>query len=195
MVKIGNDVLEVWKSRHFGKLHKDRGPMATGGGLVEDSFVWFALRACSSPSLLLPCANNVYSVCLHIHLSILRYVQSSFDPTRLVSILRCICYPSLHLPPALHLIVLLYHPSQHPTRLDPSLCLAVLRPRLRGSCILAGILGGTVVAGKRAFVLCHDLHRSHAINDETKKKHQYSGQRHSPYALHHSRCSFSVRIR
>ena len=33
-----------------------------------------------------------------------------------------------------------------------------------------GTLGGTVVAGKRAFVLCHDLHRSHAINDETKNK-------------------------
>ena len=43
-------------------------------------------------------------------------------------------------------------------------------PGRRGGDILTGSLGGTVVAGKRAFVLCHDLHRSHAINDETKKK-------------------------
>ena len=35
---------------------------------------------------------------------------------------------------------------------------------------MTGTLGGSVVAGKRAmFVYCHDLDRSHAINDVTKK--------------------------
>ena len=106
MVKIGNDVLEVWKSRHFGKLHKDRGPMATGGGLVEDSFVWFALRACSSPSPLpdivsiLRCYCHVLTtstVCVYISISP-SFATSSHPSTRLASslsfaafaILRCI---------------------------------------------------------------------------------------------------------
>jgi len=41
----------------------------------------------------------------------------------------------------------------------------------RGSHILTGTLGGTVVAGKRTIcVHCHDLYRSHAIKWSNKKK-------------------------
>jgi len=44
---------------------------------------------------------------------------------------------------------------------------------------MTGTLGGTVVAGKRTIcVHCHDLYRSHAINEVTKKIIPSDGNAH-----------------